>query len=171
MGATPGQCFNYTIATPSNNTQQVSFSSQNAASSTAAQIKVSATVKTSVDLFSAKDMFSFSDQWQRSSFSSNQYYSFYSLYTLDSTVDPRHPLSAQGAGAGASFGVLCGSQYMAAVPVSMVATISINYGSSSQSTQTKIANSFKVHISVPQCSCFWQACRCFCTALAVSVVA
>ena len=142
-GATPGQCFNYTIATPSNNVQTQSFTSQSAAGSTAEQINVSATVKASFDLFEAEDTASFSDMWQASTFSSNQYYNFYSLYVLNSTVNSSTPLNAQGAGAGAGFATLCGGRYMAAVPVGMVATISINYDSSSSSTQTDISNSFE----------------------------
>ena len=140
-GATPGQCFNYTINTPSNNVEQASFSSKSAASSTAEQINVSATVSGASDGFMASDTFSYSDQWSSSTNSSNQYYNFYSLYTLDSTVSSSNPLNAQGQGAGASFSTLCGSQYMSAVTVGMVATISIDYGSTSSSTQTDISNS------------------------------
>lgn len=139
-GPTPGQCFNYTIATPSNNVQQASFSSQNTANSTAEQINVSATVAASFDLFKVSDTASFSDKWQASSFSSNQYYNFYSLYTLDSTVSSDNPLNTQGSNAVGNFSTLCGSQYMAAVPVGMVATMSLNYGSTSNSTQTAISN-------------------------------
>jgi hypothetical protein len=62
-GATPGQCFNYTINTPSNNVEQASFSSKSAASSTAEQINVSATVSGASDGFMASDTFSYSDQW------------------------------------------------------------------------------------------------------------
>jgi hypothetical protein len=43
-GVTPGQCLNYTIATPSNNVEQASSSSRDTARSTAEQVNVSATV-------------------------------------------------------------------------------------------------------------------------------
>jgi hypothetical protein len=141
-GATPGQCFNYTINTPSNNVEQASFSSKSAASSTAEQINVSATVSGASDGFMASDTFSYSDQWSSSTNSSNQYYNFYSLYTLDSTVSSSEPFNAQGQGAGASASTLCGSQYLSAVTVGMVATLSIDYGSTSSSTQTDISDSF-----------------------------
>ena len=83
-----------TIAPLSNPVEQASFSSQNTANSTAEQINVSATVSLAFDLFSASDTFSFSDQWQSSTNSSNQYYNFYSLFTLNSTVPPSNPLNA-----------------------------------------------------------------------------
>jgi hypothetical protein len=139
-GVTSGQCFNFTVATPSNNVEQASFSSENAASSSAQQINVSATVSGAADAFSASDTFSYSDQWQSSTNSTNQYYNFYSLYTLDSTVAS---LNSQGQAAGTSASTLCGSEYMSAVTVGMVATISINYGSTSSSTQTAISDQFK----------------------------
>ena len=85
-GPTPGDCLNYTIATPSNNVQQASFSSQSTAASTAEQIHASASVNLAFDLFQANDQFSFSDQWQSSSNSTNKYYNFFSLYTLNTTV-------------------------------------------------------------------------------------
>ena len=90
-GPTPGQCLNYTIAPLSNHVEQASFNSQNTASSTAEQINVSATVSLAFDLFSASDTFSFSDQWQSSTNSTNQYYNFFSLYTLNTTVPPSNP--------------------------------------------------------------------------------
>jgi hypothetical protein len=139
-GLTPGQCLNYTIAPLSNNVEQASFSSQNTANSTAQQINVSATVSLAFDLFSASDTFSFSDQWQSSTNSSNQYYNFYSLYTLNTTVPPSDPLNAQGQNAGTSFNTLCGSDYLSSVPVGMVATVSINYGSTSTTTAQSITN-------------------------------
>ncbi len=139
-GPTPGQCFNYTIDTPSNNVQQASFSSQSTANSIAEQINVSATMAGAFGLFKVSDTASFSDKWQASSFSGNQYYNLYSLYTLDSMVASDNPLNTQGSNAGSSFSTLCGSQYMAAVPVGMVATMSLNYGSTSSSTQTAISN-------------------------------
>ena len=85
-GPTPGQCLNYTIAPPSNNVEQASFSSQSAASSTSEQINVSAAVNVAFDFLTANDTFSFSDHWQSSTNSSNQYFNIYSLYTLNSTV-------------------------------------------------------------------------------------
>ena len=151
-GLTPGQCLNYTIAPLSNPVEQVSFSSQNTANSTAEQINVSATVSLAFDLFSASDTFSFSDQWQSSTNSSNQYYNFYSLSTLNSTVPPTNPLNAQGQNAGTSFNTLCGSDYLSSVPVGMVATISINYGSTSQSTQQSITNTLNVSFGLDSVS-------------------
>ena len=91
-----------TIAPLSNNVQQASFSSQNTARALAEQINVSATVSLAFDLFSASDTVSFSDQWQSSTNSSNQYYNFYSLYTLNSTVPQSNPLNEQGLNAGTS---------------------------------------------------------------------
>ncbi len=140
-GITPGQCLNYTINTPSNNVEQASFSSQSAASSTSAQINLSATVSGGVDGFKASDTFSYSDQYQSSSNSTSQYYNFYSLYTLDSAVPSSDPLTAQGQDAVDNFSTLCGSEYLSSLTVGMVATISINYGSTSSSTQTDISNS------------------------------
>jgi hypothetical protein len=140
-GITPGQCLNYTINTPSNNVEQASFSSQSTASSTSSQINVSATVSGGVDGFKASDTFSYSDQYQSSTISTNQYYNFYSLYTLNSSVSGSDPLSTQGQNAGTGFGTLCGSEYLSAVTVGMVATLSINYGSTSSSTQTEVSNS------------------------------
>ena len=151
-GLTPGQCLNYTIAPLSNNVEQASFDSQNTANSTAEQINVSATVSLAFDLFSASDTFSFSDQWQSSTNSSNQYYNFYSLSTLNSTVPPSNPLNAQGQNAGTSFNTLCGSDYLSSVPVGMVATISINYGSTSQSTQQSITNTLNVSFGLDSVS-------------------
>ena len=43
-----------------------------------------------------------------------------------------------------AFNTLCGSAYMAAVPVGMVVTLSINYGSSSESTEQEITNTLDV---------------------------
>lgn len=141
-GITPGQCLNYTINTPSNNVEQLSFSFTNTASSTSEQIKTSATVSGAYDAFKASDTFSYSDQYQSSTNATNEYFNIYSLYTLDSSVPDSDPLNAQGQSAGTAFGTLCGSDYLSAVTVGMVATISINYGSTSSSTQTSISNSF-----------------------------
>jgi hypothetical protein len=151
-GVTPGQCLNYTIAPLSNNVEQASFSSQNTAQSTAEQINVSATVSLAFDLFSASDTFSFSDQWQSSTNSSSQYYNFYSLYTLNTTVPQSNPLNAQGQNAGTSFNTLCGSDYLSAVPVGMVVTLSLNYGSTSQSTQQSITNTLNVSFGLDSVS-------------------
>jgi hypothetical protein len=153
-GITSGQCFNYTIKTPSNNIEQSSFSSENAASSTSQQINVSATVSGAYDGFKASDTFSYSDQWQSSSFSSNQYFNLYALWTLDSTVDPSEPLNSAGTAAveNATFNTLCGSEYLESVTVGMVATISINYGSTSQSTQTDVSDSFKASFGLDSVS-------------------
>ena len=142
-GATPGQCLNYTINTPSNNVEQSSFSSSNAASSAAEQINASATVSGGVDGFSASANFSYSDAWSSSSNTSNQYYNFYSLYDLASTVSADEPLNAQGQAVGASASTLCGGQYMASVTVGMVATITLSYGSTSSSTQSQISTEVK----------------------------
>jgi hypothetical protein len=144
-GITSDQCFNYTIATPSNNINVQTFTSQNAASSTSQQINVSTTVSGAYDAFQASDTFSYSDQWQSSANSSNNYFNAYSLYTLASTVDSTTPLNTNGTGALANgtFDTACGSEYLETVPVGMVVTISINYGSSSSSTQTDISNQFK----------------------------
>jgi hypothetical protein len=151
-GLTPGQCLNYTIAPLSNNVEQASFTSQNTASSTAEQINVSATVSAAFDLFQASDTFSISDQWQSSTNSSNQYYNFYSLYTLNTAVPASDPLNAQGQGAGTSFNTLCGSEYLSSVPVGMVATLSLNYGSTSQSTQQSITNTLNVSFGLDSVS-------------------
>ena len=151
-GLTPGQCLNYMIAPLSNNVEQASFSSQNTAQSTAEQINVSATVSLAFDLFSASDTVSFSDQWQSSTNSSNQYYNFYSLYTLNSTVPQNNPLNEQGLNAGTSFNTLCGSDYLSSVPVGMVATLSLNYGSTLQSTQQSITNTLNVSFGLDSVS-------------------
>ena len=148
VGVAPGQCLNYTIATPSNHVEQASFSSQNTASSTAEQIKVSATVSGAYGAFKASNTFSYSDNFQSSTNASNQYYNLFSLYTLNTTVSGDDPLNSQGQNAGSSFSTLCGTEYMSSVPVGMVATISINYGSSSQTTQTEISNSFKASVGL-----------------------
>jgi hypothetical protein len=148
-GSTSGQCLNYTISTPSNPIEQASFSSQNAASSTAEQINVSATVSLSVDAFQASDTFSFSDQWQSSTNSTSQYYNFYSLFTLGNSVPMGDPLNQFGQNHVDpvtklpldTFNTLCGSEYLATVLAGMVGTMSINYGSTSKSTETSITNS------------------------------
>ena len=86
VGVAPGQCLNYTIATPSNHVEQASFSSKNTASSTAEQIKVSATVSGAYGAFKASNTFSYSDNFQSSANANNQYYNLFSLYTLSTTV-------------------------------------------------------------------------------------
>jgi hypothetical protein len=121
VGVAPGQCLNYTIATPSNHVEQASFSSQNTASSTAEQIKVSATVSGAYGAFKASNKFSYSDNYQSSTNASNQYYNLFSLYTLNTTVFGDDPLNSQGQNAGASFSTLCGTNYMSSVPVGAVA--------------------------------------------------
>ncbi len=139
-GSTSGQCFNYTINTPANNVSVTGFSSKDTASSTSEQIKASATVSVGIEGFKASDTFGFSDQWKASTNSTNQYYNLYTLWTLDTAVSQSDPLTSQGSDAGTSLSTLCGSQYMSAVTVGMVATLSINYGSSSSSTTTKISD-------------------------------
>ena len=51
-----------------------------------------------------------------------------------------------------SFNTLCGSDYLSSVPVGMIATISINYGSSSQSTQQSITNTLNVSFGLDSVS-------------------
>ena len=104
------------------------------------------------ELFQASDTFSISDQWQISTNSSNQYYNFYSLYTLNTTVPASDPLNAQGQNAGTSFNTLCGSEYLSSVPVGMVATLSLNYGSTSSSTQMAISNTLNVSFGLDSVS-------------------
>ena len=152
VGVAPGQCLNYTISDPGGGDEQVSFLSQNAASSTSEQIKVSATVQGSYDAFKASDTFSYSDNDQSSTNSSNQYFNLFSLWSVDTTVDWSNPLTAQGQNAGTSFDTLCGTQYMEAAPVGMVATLSISYGSSSQTTQTAVSNKFKASFGLDSVS-------------------
>jgi hypothetical protein len=144
-GITSGQCFNYTIQDPSNSKEQEDFSSQDVATSVSGQTNVSATVSGAYDGFKASDTFTYSDQWQSSSFSSNQYFNIYALWTLQPTVDTSDPLNSAGAAAvsNGTFNTLCGSEYLEAVEVGMVATMSINYGSTSESTQTDVTNQFK----------------------------
>ena len=154
-GPTTGQCLNYTIAPLSNNLQQTTFSSQNTANSSAQQINVSASVSLSFDLFQANDSFSFSDQWQSSTNSNNQYFNIYSLYRLNSTVDPSNPLTTQGTQARDSFenfNTLCGKEYLSSVEVGMVATLSLNYGSSSESTEQEITNKLEVEFGLDSVS-------------------
>ena len=159
-GPTSGQCLNYTIATPSNNVEQASFSSESAAHSTAQQVNVSATVSLSFDAFQASDSFSFSDQWQSSTNSTSQYYNFYSLYTLNTTVPMNDPLTDQGKAhidpvtkaPDDSFNTLCGSDYLASVPVGMVATMSLNYGSTSKSAETSITNELNLSFGLDSVS-------------------
>jgi hypothetical protein len=151
-GQTPGQCLNYTIAPLSGIAGGESFSSQNTASSTAEQINVSASVSVAFDFLQVSDTASFSDQWQSSTNSSNQYFNLYSLYTLNSTVSGDNPLTAQGQNAGTSFNTLCGSEYLASVPVGMVVTLSINYGSTSLSTLMSISNTFSVNAGLDSVS-------------------
>jgi hypothetical protein len=141
-GVAPDQCLNYTLQSIGDQLEQASFSSQNAATSTAEQIKASATIKGVVDGFSGSNSFSLSDQWQSSTNSSNQYFNFFVLYNLNAVVDSDNPLNGLGQGAGDLFDTTCGSQYLASVPAGMVATISIAYGSSSESTQKSIEDSF-----------------------------
>ena len=152
VGVAPGQCLNYTIVSADNGDEQVSFLSQNAASSTSEQIKVSATVQGSYDAFKASDTFSYSDNYKSSTNSSNQYFNLFSLWSLNTTVDSSNPLTAQGQNAGTSFDTLCGTQYMEAAPVGMVATLSISYGSSSQTTQTAVSNKFKASFGLDSVS-------------------
>src|SRR5262249_23960929 len=73
-------------------------------------------------------------------------------YTLDSTVSASDPLNAQGQNAGDSFNTLCGSKYLSSVPVGMIATISINYGSTSSSTQMSISNQFTLNFGLDSVS-------------------
>ena len=157
-GSTSGQCLNYTISTPSNPIEQASFSSQNAASSTAQQINVSATVSLAFDVFQASDTFSFSDQWQSSTNSTSQYYNFYSLFTLGNSVPMGDPLNQFGNSMSTytnyldSFNTLCGSEYLATVLAGMVGTMSINYGSTSKSTETSITNSLDASVGLDSIS-------------------
>lgn len=143
-GPTPGECFNYTFAPLGDQITEADFDNTDTASSTSEQINASATVKTSFDLFTVKDTATFSEQWSASSFSDNEYYNIFGLYALDVALDTSNPLNAQGTAAGDSFGALCGTRYMAAVPAGMVATISVSYGSSSQSTQTEVSDQVQV---------------------------
>jgi hypothetical protein len=145
-GPTPGDCLNYTFTTLSNNALQEKFSSQKTAASSAEQIHASASVNLAFDLFQAQDQFSFSDQWQSSTNSTNQYYNIFSLYTLNTTISSTEPLTPQGeqAQSDGTFNTLCGSEYLSAVPVGMVATLTINFGSSSESTAQSITNTLTV---------------------------
>ena len=95
-----------------------------------------------VDGFSGNNKFSLSDQWQSSTNSNNQYFNFFVLYNLNNVIDGNNPLNNLGQGAGDSFDTTCGSLYLASVPAGMVATISIAYGSSSESTQETIEDQF-----------------------------
>ena len=145
-GPTSGDCFNYAISTPSTNVGQSSFSALNTATSSAGQIRATASVNFAFDLYTADANFAFSDQWQSSTNSANRYFNFYSLYTLNTTLYPNQfLLSPQGQShtTDGTFNVLCGNEYMAAVPVGMIATININYGASSSSTEEKISTQFE----------------------------
>jgi hypothetical protein len=146
-GLAPSPCLNYTIqTTPYDNRKSESFSSTNAASSMAGQVNVSATVKGSVDAFSGQNDFSYSDNWQNSASSTNQYYNFYSVYTLAPVVDTNNPLNAAGQAQlnAGQFATSCGTKYTSTVNVGMLATISINYGSTSSSSFQNISDSFQV---------------------------
>ena len=141
-GQTSGQCYNFTTSAPANNVGSLSFSSENAASSVAAQTKVSATVSGGFGAFSTSAKFSYSDQWESSHNSGSAYFNISSIYTLDNTVDSGNPLTMQGQNAGDQFATLCGTRYMASVPGGMVATIAVSYGSSSETAKSDIDASF-----------------------------
>ena len=141
-GQTPGECYNFTSAQPAANVGSLSFSSENAASSVAAQTRVSATVSGGFGAFSASASFAYSDQWQSSANSGSVYFNISSVYTLNNTVDPNDPLNTQGENAGDQFATLCGTEYMASVPGGMVATLAVAYGSSSQTAKSDIDAAF-----------------------------
>ena len=151
-GVAPVQCLNYIVEEPSEISgvaDVLSFSSANTAESTVEQINVSATVKGTYDVLSATNSFSLSDTWQKSTNSGTEYFNAYVLRDLNSAVDENSPLNAfgcpytvQGSNCtqpGPQFSTNCGNQYLSAVSVGMVATISIAYGSSSATTQQKIS--------------------------------
>jgi hypothetical protein len=67
-------------------------------------------------------------------------------------VDSDNPLNSLGNSAGDQFSTTCGSQYLASVPVGMVATISIAYGSSSESTQESVEDKFSLSFGLDSVS-------------------
>jgi len=147
-GQTPGECYNFTTAQPANNVGSLSFSSENAASSVAAQTRISATVSGGFGAFSASASFAYSDQWQSSANSGSVYFNISSVYTLNNTVDPNDPLNTQGENAGDQFATLCGTEYMASVPGGMVATLAVAYGSSLQTAKSDIDAAFSAHFEL-----------------------
>lgn len=157
----PTACYNYTTGPPSDNHKSESFSSQNSASSVAAQTKVSATISGGFGAFSAGGHFSYSDQWQTSANSGSAYFNLSSIWKLSNTIHEKKPLTTQGENLldSGQFPTLCGVQYLASVSGGMVATFSIAYSSSSATTKKAMDAGFKVSYGLDSVKAAYKAAK------------
>ncbi len=146
LGPSGTTCFNFNSQVAAAPTTSLSFSSQNTASSSAAQTNVSASIKGSAYGFNASDTFSFSDSYQNSANSGNIYFDTYVIYTLQNVYDSSNPLNAFGQmfkNDATQFVQNCGSNFITVVPAGMLAYGQLSYSSSSSQAAQAISDTFK----------------------------
>jgi len=156
LGPTHTSCFNYGSQIAGAPTTRLSFSSQNTASSSAAQTNIAASVKLSYGAFSAHDNFSFSSSYKKSANSGNIFFTTYVLYTLQNTYDPGNPLNSFGqmlkSQGAASFVQQCGSNFITVVPAGMLIFGELSFSSSSSQASRAISNTLKANYGLESLS-------------------
>jgi hypothetical protein len=149
LGPTSTSCFNFNSQITGAPTTRLSFSSQNTASSNAAQTNISASVKLSYGAFKATDDFSFSDNYKNSANSGNIYFSAYVIYTLQNAYDSNNPLNSFGqmlkSQGAVPFVQQCGSNFITVVPAGMLAYGEFSFSSNSSQASQAISNTLKAN--------------------------
>lgn len=137
--SSPNECYNFQPEPLTNPTAQISLSTSNAASSTAAQTNANASISGALGAFTASDTFSFSDNYQNSTNSGAVYFNAYVIYQLSSAFDSLTLFGTQMQGDG-QLPRICGVQYMASVPVGALVTLRFSWQSSSSQTASTISD-------------------------------
>jgi hypothetical protein len=152
VGATGGECFNFTTTEPSSSIVSSQFNTTSSIHSFSEALNVSASATASYEGFNASDSFSYSDNFQSSANSGAAYFSASAVYELNNTVDTTdtenvatttalndHGKQQSDEG---TFGLNCGSSFMATVYGGMQVTGRLSWASSSKEQAEKFSNTF-----------------------------
>lgn len=144
LGATTGDCFNFTVATPNAGVTELSFNSASGVTNFSSVIKASSTINAAYGEFQASNDFSYTGSYQDTANSGQTVFTAESVYDLQPDLDTSNPLNSYGTQqqSAGTFSYQCGDNFITQVPAGALIMGALSWSSTTSTSSTDISDQF-----------------------------
>lgn len=144
LGATTGDCFNYTVSTPNAGVTELNFNSVSGVTNFSSVIKASSSINAAFGEFQASNDFSYTGSYQSTANSGQAVFTAESVYTLQPTLNTSDPLNDYGTlqQTAGTFSYQCGDSFISQVPAGALIMGQLSWSSTSSTSSTDVSDQF-----------------------------
>ena len=144
LGATTGDCFNFTVSTPNSGVTELSFNSASGVTNFSSVTKASASINAAFGEFQASNDFSYTGTYQQTTNSGQTVFTAESVFPLQPDLDTSNALNSYGTlqQTGGTFSYQCGDSFISQVPAGALIMGELTWSSTSSASSSDVSDEF-----------------------------